>query len=197
MTRKIPIEEVVGMKVSNREKIFIIATVIVLLGALYYSLFYKGLRQEIKGIRNSIQRDKEKLENVLQSEEKIEDLHRYIGNLEVKAHRVSRDDEGFNIEPKLIVFLENSIKNLGLSTRIGIKDAEEYDKFYFIPVTINFESNYINFRRILDNIEKAPWPYSIDYINTNKRDGSPEDLPNKWDVEMVINFLAFQGVDSP
>jgi hypothetical protein len=196
MTSKHQIEgRVIGMRLTNREKLFIVAAVIVLLGALYYSLFYKGLRHEIKGIRYNIQRDTEALEEGLKSEEKIEDLYKHIDSLETKANWVVEEGDGFSIEPKIIVFLEDAIGNLGLSSRIGFKDAEGYDKFQFVPVTLNFECSYINFRRILDRIEKAPWPYSIDYIKANKKERNSGDPLNEWDVEMVIKFLVFQVVE--
>ncbi|HZJ57322.1 MAG TPA: hypothetical protein VFD89_03685 [Clostridia bacterium] len=185
------------MRITNRERIFISVAILVLLAALYYSLFYRDLSQEIMDIKHSIRWDSSELEKIIQSKGNVQSLYRDIDSLKAKTSKITDNETNSQIEPRIIVFLEDSIKNLGLSTKIRFGDPIEYDRCDVIPVTLDLESSYINCRKILGGIEKSPWPYSIDYIKTSKREGTPGHSSNSWDVEMVISFVSFHSDKEP
>ena len=46
---------------------------------------------------------------------------------------------------------------------------QEEKEYSSVTITLNFETSYNNIKKIISNIETAPWPLIIDNIKINKK----------------------------
>lgn len=179
------------MKISKRERIFIFITILFVIIGLYFNLFYKKINGEIRDYKSKIQTAKNDLNSALKAEDDLTELHRVIENLENMEKKLPVYYYENNIEADMAVFLENAIEGLGLGTRIRFNEIQKENMTYLIPVTISIESNYHNLKRILKNIEGSPWPFTIKSFKANKRGQDPGSYDYDWNVETLIEFIAF------
>ncbi len=180
------------MKLSTREKKFIIVTIIIILLILYYNLFYRDFHQETSAIANDIQRIKSDLEHYLHAKNQIKDLEDQISKLTGNAEKKFLIQDDNLIESEFLIFLENCIKDQGVGTRLRFEDYKEYGDFSLLTITLNFETSYSGIARILSGIENSHLPIIIEQVKAQKKQADLDNSSYNWDIEAVLYLMIFQ-----
>ncbi|MFY9178069.1 MAG: hypothetical protein WBI74_09605 [Caldicoprobacterales bacterium] len=177
------------MKITTREKILVSLTLALIFIVLYFNFFYKNIFYEINTLKDQINRNKNDFEDIVYSQSQIEKLKKNISDLQDQPEQIFQTTDIEEVNAQIIVFIEDSIDRLGLGTKIKFHDSEQTDEYNVITITLNFEAGYDNIKRIISNIEKAPWPLIMDHIKINRKQSDFGNSPFDWDVEVVLHFL--------
>lgn len=149
------------------------------------------MHREITAIKENIERDNKTVEDTLHHKKNIKDLGEQIDRIIEEAGEYTLNQDVQRVEPQIIVFLEDSIGDLGIGTRVIVEDPEEGKDCYTIPIILNFESNYSNFKKIVSNIESGPWPLIIQDIKADKKQSDFINPSLDWHIEAFLRFLIF------
>lgn len=179
------------MKISTREKVLISVTLAIILIVLYLNLFYKEIHHEIVIMKDQIYRNKESIEAASYSPSQIDELKSQILELERLSDQMLQTIDRNKVSSHIIVFIEEAIKDLGLGTKIKFIKMQEEKEYSSVTITLNFETSYNNIKKIISNIETAPWPLIIDNIKINKKQSDLISTSFDWDIEVVLHFLLF------
>jgi len=184
------------LKISNREKKLISVTLAVIISLSYYNFFYKDLYRQINLIKDEIHVNKLNLEDSSYTEIQIQDMQVNLSQLEVDSQGISSIYDSKKINPQIIIFIEESIEGLGISTKLKFEDALEYDDYHTATVSLNLETNYTNLKKIIANIEEIPWPVAINHIKIDKKQSNTVNRDYNCDVELILSFLVFKAEEN-
>jgi len=179
------------LKISTREKTLICVTLVFIFLVLYFNLFYKKIYQEITIMKDQIHRNKEGIETTTYSQAQVDELKNKILELERRSNQIQQTVDTKKVTSQIIVFIEEAIEDFGLGTKLTFSDTQEHKEYNVITITLNFETNYDNIKKIISNIEKAPWPLIMDNIKLNKKQSNLISTSFDWDVEVILHFLIF------
>ncbi len=167
-------------------------TLVVIFVILYFNLFFKKIHHEITTMKNQIQKNKEDIEAALYSTPQIDELKNKLLELRSQSDQILQVVDTNKVSSQIIIFMEEAIGGLGLGTKIKFMDTQEQKEYKIITITLNFETSYDNIKKIIFNLEKAPWPLIIDDIKINKKQSDLINSAFDWDVEAVLHFLIFR-----
>ncbi|MCK5129771.1 MAG: hypothetical protein KAQ68_07955 [Clostridiales bacterium] len=178
-------------KLSTKEILLLVLLVFLVSGALYYTYYYRPYQDKMLELDVSIIKNTQRLITLQNQQQSIiEDTARLNNEL------LGIEDELLDIpvgvdEPRILVFIEESITDLANSTVIRFSpEVTRTEYFQINEVLISYKTNYENLKIILDKFENAPFRNRVLSMNASYSETSdtlgPQMLPGSDPVGDIL-----------
>jgi type IV pilus assembly protein PilO len=180
-------------KMPSSSKILLLALMLVLIGAAYYSLFHGAVTEQIE----AAQAQKSTLEGELK---KAKDLQQRFVALreEIEARKVI-DNQNLRVLPpdaeiaSMLQELNRIAEISGLAIQVVEPRAEKPDQFYYkIPVSMELKGRYHQLAKFFYNVSRLQRAINMEDITLSEPKSQGEDLVLKVSV-LATTFRRKEG----
>ncbi|MBM7581274.1 Tfp pilus assembly protein PilO [Caldicoprobacter guelmensis] len=158
-------------QLTNREKIFIIIFVAILIISVYYVYFYQPVVKDIEAMSVQV-KEAEDLPMLIKSKkEQLTNLQHEYQELSTKVSETLESLQWLDDHPGLVVHLYGIFSTRSKREQIEFGDMEQHTDFCVMPVNVTFTASYDDFKDILVQLEKSPYKNHIQALNVQVLEG--------------------------
>ncbi|MFU0801204.1 MAG: hypothetical protein ACFWUE_11205 [Xylanivirga thermophila] len=170
---------------SNREKLFILALIVVLISSIYYSFFYIPIKNDIKIALAEIDSIKSSIDQM----EFYKSAHYNIRKeyKTIDTSKIIKDVE----QKDIALFLCETLNKYSEEKSISFKKDQYYNNLKCMLVEIEGSMDYNNLIKLLKHLEEAPYYNIIDSIDVQMLYLKGDNMFVK--VKLSVEFLCLHS----
>lgn len=180
------------MKLTRREKFLLILLLIVVIGAGYYSLFFRPFNEKLTSVQSEISDLKSKVSDYKMKSTAFSRLKEKVDELEQEVTTYLEEN---NIDSKynaavIIVYLEELFSKYNVKQlEIGLAEPIEEQFYKSASLNISFSGSYENIKLVINELESGKFKQYITNIVIGRRTvSSEEDDQNSNILNVSITF---------
>jgi len=152
------------MKLTKREKRFIVLLIVVSVLSIYYMYFYQPLQEQIKMMSAEIKIGKETLKLKESKRNEVETLKEELNVLMEETADLLNSLPPHDY-PGLLVHLNSITAPLVTRECIEVGDVEVQTEFIALPVFISVNSDYNSLKEMLRQLENSPYKNRVESLS--------------------------------
>ncbi|NLO81627.1 MAG: type 4a pilus biogenesis protein PilO [Clostridiales bacterium] len=157
------------MKLTKREKRFVILLVVVSVLSVYYVYFYQPLQEQIQNMITEIKMGEDALKLKESKEDEVKILKEELQALTEETTNLL-DSLPHHDYPSLLVHLNEITAPRVNREYIEIGDVEVQTEFVILPVFISVSAEYNNFKEMLKMLEESPYRNRVESLSVHTVD---------------------------
>ena len=177
------------MKLFPRGKWANILFISVIVYILYFFYFYRPIMAETEDILNRIYTVEQDVENNKSLDMELKMLNDELSSLYEELGLLQNDAFGGRNQAEIILFMEDLVRPLGVMKNIRFEQIEDYGAYKVARMVISIDTSYANLKRIVKELEQAPWKNRIEKMKTVVKGNSVSQKYN-IEVEMTVELYC-------